>query len=235
MTMFMRLSLIVLVAGLIGGCASPPQPKNEDVFRRADQATVAARVYIVNPPDQITVLAPGVNELNNQTRTVDTTGQVTFNLIGPVTVAGLSPEQISEELKKATTKYYTNPDIKIVVTANSKFYFVFGWGAVNPGKRAFTGRNFVLSAMAEAGFNEGAWPEKVTLARPGKDAVAVIDFTKMFEQGDLTQNYLIEEGDILRVPETGLTKFNRTMTQVLGPVTGANNTVQAGKAVSGTP
>ena len=69
-----------------------------------------------------------------------------------------------------------------------------------PTKYPYTGRNTVVNAIAEAGIQyDTAWPEKVVLTRNDKSenlvARVTIDFTKVYEVGDMKQNYVLEEGN----------------------------------------
>src|SRR5258707_414692 len=74
----------------------------------------------------------------------------------------------------------------------------------NPGRKAYTGRDTVISAVASAGFNERSWPQRVRVSRPSLDAgdgaTIEIDMTRVYLAGDTRQNYLLNEGDIIYVP-----------------------------------
>jgi hypothetical protein len=132
-------------------------------------------------------------------------------------------------LKVLVSKVYVKPEIRLDVLANSKFYYVTGFGTGGIGKHPYLGRVTVLSAVASAGFTPDGWPQQIRLSRPGRngdpDATVVVDFTKVIENGDLTQNYLIEEGDIIYVPYNPLSAWNFAIQKLLGPVTGAANVV----------
>jgi len=90
------------------------------------------------------------------------------------------------------------------VIANDKFYYVFGFGIARQGRSPWTGRDTVLSALVEAGFHDGAWPQQVRVSRPGKNdrenATVVIDFDRIGASGIMNQNYLIHKGDIVHIP-----------------------------------
>ncbi len=206
----------------------------DGVFKQYKEHEVASYKYIVDPPDEISILAPGITELNNVKQTVSAQGTVTFNLIGEVPVAGKTPDEIASMLRDMTKKYYTNPDIKIVVTANSKFFYIFGLGGGQL-KHPFTGRDTVIEALADATFNEGGWPEQIRVSRPGKngkkDQTAVVDFTKVFDYGDMKQNYLLEQGDIVYIPQTPLTVFGTRLNRIVGPLSGASSGVGAGQSL----
>lgn len=234
---------VILLAGaaLVAGCGqartSTPGAEGPDgLFKPASEFHVSTRDYRVDPPDELIIRAPNITELDGQRQTVRSDGKISLNLLDEVYVAGMTPAQINAHLRELASRYYVDPDIKVEVIANSKFYYVFGPGAVAPARYPYTGRDSVLTALAEAGFRETAWPRQVRLSRPPRNegeqpATAVIDFSRIFQYGDLSQNYLIEEGDIIEVPETGLATFNRNLTQILGPVTGASTVVHTGQSM----
>jgi polysaccharide export outer membrane protein len=233
--------LLIGLSFLFVGCQSARQSTSnaegtQGVFHHATEHQVSSREYRVDPPDEIIIKSPNIKELDGQRQRVRPDGKISLNLLDEVYVAGLTPSEVNALLKKLVSKYYDNPDIKVEVVANSKFYYVFGNGIIKQGRYAYTGRDTVVGALAEAGFNPDAWPEQVRVSRPGKNgqanATAVIDFTKIWGYGDLNQNYLLEEGDIIEVPYSKLAKFNRDLMQVVSPITGASSAVISSQVVA---
>jgi protein involved in polysaccharide export with SLBB domain len=75
------------------------------------------------------------------------------------------------------------------------------------------------------------------VSRPAKEdrqerATAVVDFKKIFQTGDLTQNYLLEEGDIIEIPNSPLAAWDEKTRRVLGPIMGTTGVVSAGAQVA---
>ena len=197
----------------------------EGVFKLASGHDTQTMEYVVDPPDEIQVKAPNIKEIDGSKQVVRADGKISLNLLGEVKVSGLTPAQIQKALVEIAGKYYTNPDIKVEIIANSKFYTIFGRGTTTGGKKAYTGNDTVIKALAESGLNENAWPQQVWVVRPGRNgeppARAVVDFVKIQQTGDLSQNYVLHEGDIVTIPDSPLASFNFKATQVLGPVSGA--------------
>jgi polysaccharide export outer membrane protein len=238
-------SAIALTLALAGtltliGCtkelqSTPNAEGAQGVFVTADRNDTAALEYVVDPPDEIVIKAPNIKEIDNVKQVVRPDGNISLNLLGQVKVGGLSPVQIQQKLVELASKYYNNPDIKIEVTANSKFYSIFGRGVNQQKKLPYTGNDSVVKALAEAGLSEHAWPQQVWLVRPAQDgkppARAVVDFKKMQETGDMSQNYVLHANDMITVPDSPLSSFNFKFGQVIGPVTGVTGsaaTVRAG-------
>jgi polysaccharide biosynthesis/export protein len=227
--MLRGISLIGLLLGLgLIGCGRQSTPNAEGpygVFKHAGIHEVTEREYRVDPPDTILIKAPDIKEVDGVEQVVRPDGKVSLELVGEVSVNGLTPIEISEELKRRYSKFYVKPEIRVQVVANSKFYYVFGNGAEKRGKFPYTGRVTLITAIADAGYSADGWPEQVRLSRPGRNgapnATAVIDFTKVAGYGDLSQNYLIEEGDVLDIPFNPISKFSFDVTRIITPFTGS--------------
>src|SRR3954463_6909786 len=196
--------LSVVFAGLIIGCESAKESTTNaegenGLFHKATTHQLSAREYRVDPPDEIVIKAPKIAELDGVHQKVRPDGKISLNMVGEVYVVGMTPSEISALLKKLVTKFYEEPEIKIEVIANSKFYYVFGQGVARQGRYAYTGQDTVVRALADAGLGETAWPQQVRVSRPAKEnggperATAVVDFKRIYQTGDLSQNYLLEE------------------------------------------
>ena len=231
----MRIEIQMLSVGLLMmlvGCTEERQsdPGAATLFKHSSILDVSAKEYRVAPPDKLLIRAPGVKEIDFTTA-IRPDGKIQVNLVGEVYVAGKTPEEIGKILTAAATKYYNGAVVQVEVAEfNSKFYTVFGTAVHNAGRKPFTGRDTVIAALAGAGFNEDAWPQQVSISRPAKDgqirATAIVDIKSMYMTGDTTQNYLLEEGDIIYVPDSPLKAFEKTARKILTPVTGLVGTTQ---------
>jgi polysaccharide export outer membrane protein len=205
------------------------------LFRPYTERDVSATEYRVAPPDKLLIRAPGVKEMDNVVTAIRPDGRITLNLLRDVYVANRTPEEIGQLLSAAAGKYYNNVQVTVEVAEYaSKFYEVFGLAVQSGGRKPYTGRNTVVAALAGAGFNERAWPQQVSISRPPKDghpkATVIVDMQRMYMTGDTRQNYLLEEGDIVYVPDSPLEAWADTTRKVLAPLT---MTVGAGQSVAG--
>jgi polysaccharide export outer membrane protein len=225
------LGIIVGLASLVGCTQALKSTGNAEgqqgLFKVASGHDSSVNEYVVDPPDEIVIKAPNIKEIDGSKQVVRPDGRITLNLLKDVKVSGLTPAQIQQQLTDLASKYYNNPDIRVEVLANSKFYQIFGRGVNQQGKRPYTGNDTVIKALAEAGLSEFAWPQQVWVVRPGKPgqepARAVVNFMKMAQTGDLSQNYVLQENDIVTVPDSPLASFNMKFTQIAGPITGASD------------
>jgi protein involved in polysaccharide export with SLBB domain len=226
-----------LMAMALAGCTSARQSDlqaegPQGLFRPATEHDVSATEYRVAPPDKLALRAPGIKELDQFVTTIRPDGKISVNLLGEVYVAGKTPEELNKILTEAASKYYNNVEVKVEVAEYaSKFYQVFGTAVRDQGKKPYTGRNTVISALASAGFNEDAWPQQVSVSRPAKNgqprATAIIDMKSMYMTGDTRQNYLLEENDIVYVPDSPLASWEKNTRKILGPLTGSVGAAQS--------
>jgi len=240
------IGMSLFVAGIAaGGCQ---QARKSDmqaegslfIYPPTTEKEVSATEYRVAPPDKLAIKAPGIKELEGITTTIRPDGKVSVNLLGEVYVAGKTPEEISKQLTEAANKYYNNADIKVeVADYQSKHYNVIGTNVRDQGKKPFTGRDTVISALATAGFTDDSWPQQVSLSRPAKNgqprATAIVDFKQMAMTGDMRQNYLLEENDILYIPNSPLTQLRINTNNIFGPLGTGVGTVGAVQGVGPTP
>jgi polysaccharide export outer membrane protein len=222
------LCAVAMLFGCTQKLASTPNAEGpQGVFQVASGHDTSLNEYVIDPPDEILIKAPNIKEIENVKQVVRADGRISLNLLGEVQVAKKTPAQVQKMLQELAGKYYNNPDIKIEVVANSKFYSVVGRGVTTGGKKAYTGNDTLVKALAESGMNENAWPQQVLLVRPGRNgqepARAVVDFKNITENGVMAQNYVLHEGDIVNVRDSPLSSFNFKFTQVLGPVSGASS------------
>jgi protein involved in polysaccharide export with SLBB domain len=225
------IGLTILIAGCTEPRASTPNAEGPSgVFKHAGWHNVTTRPYRIDPPDQIRIRSPKIPELDGQTLEVRADGTAAFPLIGTLQFAGLTPMEAHALITTAASKYYVAVDLQIEILPQSKFIYVFGFGADRRGKLPYTGRTTVINAIADSGFNNQGWPQQVWISRPSRDgqdkATVVVDFKTMSETGDLSQNYLLEEGDIVYVPMSPLASWNEKMTRVLSPILQSVNAVQ---------
>jgi polysaccharide biosynthesis/export protein len=238
----MRSTLFILAVclALVAGCAkdspadSPSGKLNS--WLAASSGDLPPVPYTVEPPDAITVNAPLVPEINGRTLVVRADGKVAFNLIGTIEVAGLTTDQIAQELALRCKRYYDKQALDITVNVSafrSKFIYVFG--QVNsPGMKPYTGSDSLLKILADSGFNDRSWPEKVVVVRPAENADdrqrVTVNVAQMYETGNTDHNVLLQEGDVVFVPPNPMAKFNMTFEQILVPL---KPTVSAALLVSG--
>lgn len=225
--------LLAVLVPLAGGCSSNHGQLIE--FLRAHDTEVSTGQYAVRPPDVIAIHSADVPEVDGAQVALRPDGKITLRLLGEIDVAGLTTEEITSKLKAQLSRYYVDPEVMVEVAAHrSQFYYVFG-EVDNAGPKPFTGRDTVLRALAEAQPTFLAWESNISVVRPAPDEqnrkVIKIDLDDMVEDGDVSKNVLLQEGDVIYVPPTILAWIGNHIREVLypvGPVLNAYTTPASG-------
>ncbi len=144
-------------------------------------------------------------------------GIIFFPYVGEVAVAGHTLGEIRAAITQALTGHIIKPQLDVrVVSYRSKKVYVTGEVKM-PGAIPITDTPLsVVEAVAHAqGFTQEADTFRATVLR-GKQSYPV-DLNALFNSGDLSQNCLLQDGDIVHVPDRGDSRV-----YVMGEVTKAN-------------
>ncbi len=205
----------------VSGCATYNH-SDMVAFLRAHEAEVAVGQSIVRPPDTIAIHAPGALEIDGAVAMVGPDGKITLRLLGEVDVAGLTTEEVANKIRVQLSRYYVEPEVVVEVSSQrSQCFYVLGQVGA-PGSRLCTGRDTVLRALAEAGPTFLAWRSQIRVIRPSHDEnerkIIIVDLDRMTKTGDMTNNVLLQPGDIVHVPPTPLAWLGLRIRELLYPV-----------------
>src|SRR3954470_18749823 len=222
------ISMLLLML-ISAGCATKKEAVANDQINNwlAGRKTAELPVdYRVQPPDVLLIQARKMSELKEERVTVRPDGKISLNLLGDVLVADMTPAEISRKLRQLALKYYEKESAEVFVTVvefKSKVVYVFGQ-VDEPGIRPFTGRDTLLDMLGQARLNENAWPQKIVIVRPNDDPSVhqkvTVDVKVMWQTGDMKDNFMLEEGDVIYVPPSPLAQANTTFTKLLSPLRG---------------
>jgi polysaccharide export outer membrane protein len=140
---------------------------------------------------------------------VSKSGNITFPLLGVVSVSGLSTREVEELLVRKLSEggFVRQPQVSVTVTDyQSQKVAVMGL-VTRPGQYALTTSNKVLDLLAQAGGLVNGATAGAANGVAGDDAILVhrdgtkvkLDLNAMFE-GDPTQNPPVSGGDTVFVP-----------------------------------
>jgi len=134
-------------------------------------------------------------------RVIDEKGDLFFPLVGSVHAAGLTITEFRKLLTQKLNRYIVDPQIDVDVSAfRSQKIFVAG-EVKTPGLVAIT--DMPLRIMDVLGQVGGYTPEadinNLQLTR-GKDNIS-IDLEKMYFSGNTSGNLLLQNGDVLTIPD----------------------------------
>lgn len=131
---------------------------------------------------------------------VQADGTMFYPHVGVVEVAGKTLPEIRALLTERLTRFVEKPQLDVRVAAfRGKRVQVTG-EVVQPSTQPITDVPLrVQDAIAAArGLGPDAWTRGVTLTRGGE--THRLDLQALYEEGDLSQNWLLRDGDILHVP-----------------------------------
>lgn len=144
-------------------------------------------------------VGPGVTDPTG--RVVNNDGTMYYPYVGVMQVAGKTVHEVRTFLQQALLKTIQDPQVDVTIVGfRSKRAYVTG-EIKTPGVVAITDVPMrVTDAIAAVGgLNPESDPTSVTLTRDGK--AFNVDLYAMLNRGDLAQNFLLQDGDVLSVPD----------------------------------
>jgi len=176
--------LLFLLPPVAGAQAPPPIQQDKD--------------YIIGPEDILEVQVWGNKDLN-QTVFVRPDGRTSLPLVGEIAVAGKTVQQLQDHLTNVYEKTVKGAVVTVIVKdiKSRPVYFIGGFG--KPGVMQLTRELTLLQAISVVGgVVPNADAEKGFLLRGDKRIP--IDFNRLVQRGDLSQNPKLEPGDSIVVP-----------------------------------
>ena len=232
------LTILVGLLTLLTGCFSS-NTEDLNAFLKPTQADATMDNYILQPPDNVTVIASSVPELQGagsqvgQSQVIRPDGKISFENIGEIDAAGKTPKQVAEIISQKLVELYKltgDHPVDVRVTNQSKFYYVVGM-VHKAGAQIFTGRETTLSAISRAVPNNLAWEEEIQVIRPSlvpgqPSKIFSLNFKKMVERGQMEQNVLLQEGDVIYVPPTIFASIGLTVGEIVRPILSGGSAAQ---------
>ncbi|WP_018174688.1 MULTISPECIES: polysaccharide export protein [unclassified Thioalkalivibrio] len=167
---------------------------------RIGRGDVLAVIVYEHP--ELTIPAGSERSAVESGNTVHPDGTIFYPYIGRVEVEGYTVSQVRDRIARDLATFVNEPQVEVRVAAfNSQKVQVTG-SVREPGVQPVTNVPLtVLDAIHHSGglSDDANWHE-VILTREGEEIV--ISLYDMLRYGDMSQNRLLRDGDVLHVPDT---------------------------------
>jgi len=202
---------------------TPPAPSGgqaSDTLTGIKQITYAPdKDYKIRAGDLLNVGVFPATELSREVY-VSPDGKLDMPLIGSIKAAGMTAPELEKALVKSYAKFLAGPTISINMRSFA-FRRIGVLGEVNrPGYYDFVEGMRIMDAInAAQGF--GAYPKLGKLRilhQDTKQAITYVDFQDLLD-GNYKENVVLQMGDVVYVPRTGLSKSSRWLTDNFLPWT----------------
>jgi len=185
----------------------------------------AAQEYKIGPEDVLSVTFWQEPQLNTNVR-VNQNGTIVLPVIGTITAAGLTPNELAAKIVRRISVFNRNISQASVLVTQYESNKVYVTGSVQkPGKYSFEVIPDLWKIILEAGGpTETAKLDQVKIIRGGDKAgdISNVDLSEVLKKGDLSKLPPVYPGDTIRIP--GTTAGDQT-------TTGGISTTQMGEDV----
>ncbi len=219
---------VIICLVLLSGCATTnttSKTAEETALSVSDEVPKEVKVteFILGPGDKIEILVYRHDDLK-RTVQIDTSGKITYPLVGDVQAAGVSIFQLRDRIRDGLSKYIINPQVSVAVTSvQSQKVIVLG-EVKNPGLFALEGTMNALEAISRAGgFGLDAKQNSVLLIRGGleKPELVKLNLKDALYGNDLMQNVYLQNKDILYIPAifiADVSRFFDHLSKIISPI-----------------
>jgi len=174
-------------------------------------STAAAQEYAVGEGDLLKITVYQHPDLATEVR-IGGDGQITFPLIGMVEVQGLTVSEVERKIRlKLQDGYLRKAHVSVFIEEyKSKKVTVLG-EFVKPGIVELSGNSTLLEVISSAGGITPNAGDTLFIQRKifragtgkGKDITVTVALKKLLEEGDVSANVSVQDGDSIYVPRAG--------------------------------
>ncbi|MBN2483759.1 MAG: polysaccharide export protein [Candidatus Omnitrophica bacterium] len=149
-------------------------------------------------------------------------GSIQYNFTGDIKAEGLTKDELKEVIVQQLETYIKLPEVSVMILAyRSKNIYILG-AVRSPGRYPMAGDQISLrDALIDAGLPTDAAALRRTLViHPDetKPTLEKIDIYQLLYRGVLKDNVMLAPGDLVVVPSTVPSEFNKALTNLLAPI-----------------
>ncbi|HTV01613.1 MAG TPA: polysaccharide biosynthesis/export family protein [Luteitalea sp.] len=195
---------LALFVGAEGAAVAQPAPTSPTSPTATDAAAAPVDAgFTIGPEDVLSVLVWREADVSGEV-TVRADGMITLPLIRDVKAAGLTPNQLAEQVQAQLREFITDASVTVVVRQmNSRKAFITGEVA-KPGAYPLVATTTVMQLIALAGgLTEFAESNAISVMRieDGKTTTLKFAYKDVAKGKKAEQNIVLRPGDTVVVPE----------------------------------
>ena len=211
--------LMVIVAGLLVGCASQSSNiKDKEIEPLKPAETKKPYVYTIAPGDQLDIKFFFNPELN-ETITVRPDGRISLQLIDEIQAAGLEPSELDKQLTELYSRELRKPVLTVIVRSFTRQRIYVGGEVTTPGLIVLPAGMTTLQAIFQSGgFLETADPSETLVIRKGENNQPMplqIDLAAVMAANG-GNDMQLRPDDIVYVPKSAIANANKFIDQYIG-------------------
>lgn len=150
---FLRIAPLLLVSAL-AGCHSVSPTLSQGAAAIAVTGTANNQAlpgpYLIGPSDVVDVRVAYEPELNVDSATVDTSGEIAVPLAGTVRAAGKTSTQLAADIQARLAQYVRRPEVSVNIREYSRQTVTVEGDVEEPGVYPVPGTSSLLQAVARA-------------------------------------------------------------------------------------
>lgn len=176
---------------------------------RVDRQDYLEKNYIIAPGNLLGIKFFQTPDLNEEV-VVRPDGKISLQLIHDIMAAGLTPKELSGQLKKAYRRQLRKPEIAVIVRSLASQVYVDG-EVGKPGMLNLEGPTTVMQSIAAAGgFTDRSKLKEVIVIRrrPTETVVITANLDEFIRGKDTRQDINLLPSDIVYVPRTPIANVN---------------------------
>lgn len=160
--------------------------------------------YLMGPGDEVKVDIYG-KENNTYTLRVSREGRLSIPNIGPMSVVGLTFDDLKQRLSSKINEQYIGVNSNVSLGELRSIRIIIAGEAYKPGSYTVSSLSTITQALfVSGGVNEIASLRNIQLKRAGK-TVASFDLYDLLMKGDAVNDKRLQSGDVIFIPPIGKT------------------------------
>lgn len=218
-TRLFALVLVVLMTCGLTGCARFQAPNRKLSLKtyNAEGAMSESGQYLIGVRDELEVIVWRCPELNATVDVRSEDGRITLPLIGDVEAKGLSPQQLADSISDKMAFYVKDPRIAVRVTGFGDKKVALLGQVMRAGTFRLPKGGRILDLLSDSGgFNDNAMKCGAYIVRGDyyDSRIIRVNLARLVHQGDKTQNVLLEDGDMVYIPEQEIENLNYALRKI---------------------